>query len=303
MIAAVRISEGAPRGWLLTLRGSGGNVGHGEAITWPGFGTARALAHEAARARVRANLEVLAEALLGCPLAEAEDRVGRLDLTPEAAHAADLALLALRAAQAGHSVAEELAPRPLAAVEAHALVSGPEEAIRAVDEGARALKTKLPPAAIPAIRAAVGPDVRLRVDANAGWDAERARRHLEELAALDVEWVEQPVPGLRELAGLRGRGVPIAADEAVAGADLAALLECADVVVVKPMFLGGPRPALELARSVERAGGVACVTSALESPVGRLGALHVAAALGRPERIHGVGGGSMPAGGRLELHP
>ena len=143
---------------------------------------------------------------------------------------------------------------------------------------------------VAAIRAALGPDVRLRVDANGRWDPETARARVDRLAALGVEWVEQPVAALCDLGALRGRGVPIAADEVVSRAPTDAVLEAADVVIVKPMFVGGLRAALTLARAALHAGRVACITHALESRVGRMGAWHAAAALHEPSLVHGVAG-------------
>ena len=72
---------------------------------------------------------------------------------------------------------------------------------------------------IRAIRAAVGPDVRLRLDVNGAWDLDTAEDRLLAIARFDIEYVEQPlaahdVDGLAELR--RRVRVPIAADEAAA---------------------------------------------------------------------------------------
>src|SRR5207245_9065580 len=49
-------------------------------------------------------------------------------------------------------------------------------------------------ARVKAIREAVGPDVRLRVDANQGWDRATALRAIRALAPYDLDLVEQPLP-------------------------------------------------------------------------------------------------------------
>src|SRR5207237_1585395 len=94
------------------------------------------------------------------------------------------------------------------------------------------------------VRDAVGPSVKLRLDANGAWDARRAWEKLREFAPLWIELCEQPTP---DLLGLDGAPVPIAADEMVA-TDPEGSLARSQVLVLKPMLLGGLLRALELAR-------------------------------------------------------
>ena len=64
---------------------------------------------------------------------------------------------------------------------------------------------------VSAVREAVGPAARIRVDVNAAWDVERAARTLAELEPYQLELVEQPVASLDELAELAGRtAIPLA---------------------------------------------------------------------------------------------
>ena len=60
---------------------------------------------------------------------------------------------------------------------------------------------------IRAIRTAVGPDVRLRIDVNGAWDLATAEERLEAIARFDIEFVEQPLAAhdLDGLAELRRR--------------------------------------------------------------------------------------------------
>ncbi|MFG2045395.1 mandelate racemase/muconate lactonizing enzyme family protein [Dactylosporangium sp. NPDC048998] len=104
------------------------------------------------------------------------------------------------------------------------------------------------------IRAEVGPDVRIRLDANQGWtprEAVRAIRGMQD-AGLDVELVEQPVPrhDLDGLAWVSDRvDVPILADEAVFGIrELVEVIRrrAADMVNVKLAKCGGIGPARTL---------------------------------------------------------
>ena len=158
---------------------------------------------------------------------------------------------------------------------------------------------------IAAVRAAIGPAVWLRLDANEGWGVERAIAVLRACAALDLELVEQPVPA-DDLAGLaavrRAVEVPIAADEAVRDeASALALLaaDAADLLIVKPTIVGGLRAGLRIAAAAAAAGRGAIVTSALEAGVGVAAALQLAASLGPADRAHGLATGALLAGDLL----
>jgi len=116
-----------------------------------------------------------------------------------------------------------------------------------------------------AIRAAVGPDMRLRIDANAGYDVDTAIRLARLMAPFDLQLFEQPVPA-DDLAGMarvrrEAGGIPIMADESVV--DHASLIDiiragAADLVKVKVMKQGG---FLETRRMIATAAaaGLRCV--------------------------------------------
>jgi L-alanine-DL-glutamate epimerase-like enolase superfamily enzyme len=147
-----------------------------------------------------------------------------------------------------------------------------------------------------AVRATVGPGVRLRLDANGTWTEAEAIERLRALAGLDLEYVEQPVAAALGPTGLarvrRASPVQIAADESVTDLEAAARLlavGAADVLVVKPSRVGGPLAAARLARVAAAAHGVATVISTMfESGVGLAAASQVAAALSGPARAHGL---------------
>ncbi|AEE45064.1 o-succinylbenzoate synthase [Cellulomonas fimi] len=169
----------------------------------------------------------------------------------------------------------------------------PEEAHRLVraSGGCRTAKVKVAEpgqtqaqeeARLEAVRDALGPDGAIRVDANAAWDVETA---VTRLAALDraaggLEYAEQPVPTVADLAALRRRtSVRIAADESVrrAADPLAvARAHAADVLVLKVQPLGGVRACLRIAHEC---GLPVVVSSALETSVGLAAGVALAAAL------------------------
>lgn len=145
-------------------------------------------------------------------------------------------------------------------------------------------------ARVAAVREALGPEGKLRVDVNASWTVLEAVERIGRLSAYDLEYVEQPVRTVAELIELRRLvTVPIAVDEAVRlSADPleAAAAGAADVMVLKVQPLGGVHRALDLAR---RAGLPVVVSSALETSVGLAGGVHLAACLDRLDYACGLG--------------
>ncbi|WP_203337213.1 o-succinylbenzoate synthase [Nocardioides limicola] len=145
-------------------------------------------------------------------------------------------------------------------------------------------------ARLEAVRDALGPSGRIRVDANGAWEVDAAMAALRVLdrAADGLEYAEQPCASVEELAALRRRiGVPIAADESIRRAedpyrvrDLAA----ADIAVLKVQPLGGVRACLRIAEEI---GMPVVVSSALESSVGIAAGVALAAAL--PELPYACG--------------
>ncbi|KRE74436.1 o-succinylbenzoate synthase [Arthrobacter sp. Soil762] len=151
-------------------------------------------------------------------------------------------------------------------------------------------------ARVAAVRAAL-PDAAIRVDANGGWDVPTAVSALTRLAAVGLEYAEQPVPTIEGLAEvrrqLRAAGTPvlIAADESVRKESdplRVARAGAADLLVVKVAPLGGVRRALDI---VAQAGLPAVVSSALDTSVGIRAGLALAAAL--PELPYACGLGTV----------
>ncbi|HEY0716734.1 MAG TPA: o-succinylbenzoate synthase [Streptosporangiaceae bacterium] len=147
-------------------------------------------------------------------------------------------------------------------------------------------------ARVEAVRDALGPDGRVRVDANGHWDVPTAVRMLGELGRFSLEYAEQPCATLDELAELRRRvSVPLAADESIRRAEDPLRVRAAgaaDIVVLKVQPLGGVRPALRIA---EQCGLPVVVSSAVDSSVGLAAGVALAAAL--PELPYACGLGTM----------
>lgn len=135
-------------------------------------------------------------------------------------------------------------------------------------------------ARVAAVRDALGPQGKLRIDVNAQWGLDEAVERIERLAEYGLEYVEQPVATIDDLVELRKRvSVLIAADEAVRTADdPMEVVERggADLLVLKVQPLGGVRRTLDLAH---RAGLPVVISSALETSVGLAAGLAAAATL------------------------
>ena len=129
---------------------------------------------------------------------------------------------------------------------------------------------------VAAVRDAIGPHARLRVDANGAWDVETAVARITRMAPFELELVEQPVASIEDLSAVRRRvDVPIAADECVRSVDDARRVEV-DALVVKVQPLGGFAATLEI---IEAAGVPAIVSSMYETSIGLSAGLALAAAL------------------------
>jgi O-succinylbenzoate synthase len=201
---------------------------------------------------------------------------------------------------------------------------GPDEARRIVAaSGCATAKVKVAEpggnladdvARVAAVREALGPDGRIRVDANASWSVDEAAEALGRIedAAGGLEYAEQPCATFEELAEVRERtGVRIAADEAIRRdhADPMFLRDAVDVAVIKVQPSGGVHAALAL---VERLGLPAVVSSALETSVGLAAGVRLAAALPSLEHSCGLATGLLlaedvvdrplrPEGGMLDV--
>ena len=138
---------------------------------------------------------------------------------------------------------------------------------------------------VAAVRDALGPHGRIRLDANGGWDVGHARHAVRALSAYGLEYVEQPCASVADLAELRRDlardhvDVLVAADESVRKAQdplVVARAGAADIIVLKVAPLGGARRALWVAGEC---GLPVVVSSALDTSVGIRAGLEVAAAL------------------------
>ena len=150
-----------------------------------------------------------------------------------------------------------------------------------------------------ATRDLLGPEGRIRVDANGGWNVDEAERAAHALAPFDLEYLEQPCATVAELVELRERlrdwQLPIAADESVRKAD-----DPLEVARDGPPISSSSRRRRSAAcaaalRIVADAGLPAVVSSALDTSVGLAMGVELAAALPELEFDCGLGTAALLA--------
>ncbi|MFC4024983.1 mandelate racemase/muconate lactonizing enzyme family protein [Oceanobacillus longus] len=138
---------------------------------------------------------------------------------------------------------------------------------------------------IQAIRAEIGPDVLIRLDANQGWQAKEAVRAIGKMEdlGLTIELIEQPV-NAHDFEGLKyvtqHTETPIMADESVfSPQDAKRILSmgAADLINIKLMKAGGIHQAMKIAKLAESYGVDCMVGSMIETKIGITAAAHFAA--------------------------
>jgi o-succinylbenzoate synthase len=213
--------------------------------------------------------------------------------------ALDVAVCDVRAKAAGITVAEFLAPHISRSVIVNATIgalsttAARKAALKAQAAGFGCVKLKAGMARsvdeecerVATVRAALGSQAKLRLDANGAWEVEQAIRTIRALERYSIEFVEQPVRA-DDVAGLKrvrdAVCIPIAADESITSYETARdvlQFAAAQILVLKPMVIGGLRPARQIIELAQAAGVTVVVTTTIDAGVGTAAALHLAATL------------------------
>lgn len=263
-------------------------VGYGEATPLPGWTESL---DDCERALERAQAAIRS----GGP----SEALEVVDQQVAARHAVSLALADLQATRDATPLYRYLGQGPMVGrVPVNATIGDgsptdtAREARAAVDRGFECCKLKVGIRSVEAdiervrrVREAVGPDIELRADANEAWTYEEAQSALAAFADLDVSILEQPLPAgaLEGHTDLRAEshGVSIALDEGLLehGVDAICDADAADVVVLKPMALGGIDVARKVAAWLAEVDITTLVTTTIDGVVARTGAVHLAASI------------------------
>jgi L-Ala-D/L-Glu epimerase len=251
--------------------------------------------------QVRAALDAYAERLkIIEPTADVLEACKHERDLPQALAAIDLALWDHASRRTQIPLSTLIDPRAVGAVPVNATISADDRsgaataAAEAARQGFRCVKVKVgvgdDAGRLAAVRAAVGPEVGIRIDANGAWDTpEYALANLRALEPVGLELCEEPVHGVDALRAVRAQTkVPIAMDETHAPGSGAA-----DAVCLK-ITRGGITGVLHDARDARAAGSDIYLASTFDGPRGIAAAVHVAAAL-RITRSCGLATGGLTA--------
>ena len=127
------------------------------------------------------------------------------------------------------------------------------------------------------VRAAIGPDATLRLDANNSWPLNTARKALRRLEPFDVANIEDPAPTFRDMAKLRQHSaIPFSSH--LPDLRLAVELGVPDTFVLNGMTLGGLRETMKFISACELM-GVGFWFYSGETAVGTAAYMQLAAAI------------------------
>jgi L-alanine-DL-glutamate epimerase-like enolase superfamily enzyme len=240
------------------------------------------------------------------PLAESDgddrslllEECARVAVLPQAVAAIDLALWDLEGRRARRPVHALLGGDPdPPAIEVNATIAAADRAgaateaaaARAAGFGCVKLKVGVGDDAgrVAAVRAAAGPDMRLRLDANGVWSADEAIAALRRLEPAGIELCEEPVADIDAVPRVRaGGGVPLALDESTIKPGALEARRC-EAVCLKVSRCGGITGLLAAARRARAAGYEIYCASTHDGPLGIAAALHAAAVI-EPDRPCGL---------------
>ncbi len=284
-----------------------GQVGYGEIAPWPGL-SAESLAKATSAA------EQLSSKVPGQPLPQSLSEISQLlkslsaeiELPASTRFGFESMLADLASQAAALPLCNWLSTSICKSVPVNAFLTGMtveivDQVEQKLTDGFQTFKLKLLGAnlqddieRVRQVRAKLGPEPKLRLDANRGFTFDQALRLYDELAQFNIEYVEEPLceSDLEHLPELVAQvGIRVALDETVTNLQLwASLLRSGtvSVVVLKPTLVGGLAATLKLAGLARRHGAEVVITTMVESGIGTAGCLHLAAALGRGEIAHGL---------------
>lgn len=245
------------------------------------------------------------EARLSAPFVSAGGSVGSVSLelfsvtdpdgTVGHGETIDAAQWDLAGRRADQPVWQLLGAAEAPAVEVNATIAAPDRegaasaAAAARDAGYRCVKVKVglgdDAGRLAAVRAAAGPEMAIRVDANGAWSVDEALAALRAFEPVGIELCEQPADDLDACAEVAAKSpIPIALDES---APEALDRRVCDAVCLKVARFGGISGVVFAAGRARQAGYGIYLASMLDGPLGIASALHAAAVV-KPDYACGL---------------
>ena len=277
----------ARSGYILKVGDEEGTVGYGDIAPLPGF------SHDTLDEALEAAT-AWSNYVVGHAAADRDRMVRALACAPSAMFGVEWATFAVAHA-AGAAFAQDVFIEGRR-VAVNALIDGSiEEALGQADalgdQGYRAVKVKVGRQKVARdvemvreVRRVVGDGVAVRVDANRGWDLERALAFARGVADVGIDYIEEPLATTEDLEQFaREGGLGVALDET--GRDTGypagffAERPWLKAVILKPTLLGGVRMSLQWARGALQHGIRPVVSACFESGVGIAALAHLAAGI------------------------
>jgi L-Ala-D/L-Glu epimerase len=243
----------------------------------------------------------------------------RIAVVPAVA-AVDMALWDLEGRRSGQPVWQLLGAHAAPPVEVNYTIAAADRAGAAAEAGAargagfRCVKLKVglgdDAGRLAAVRAVLGPEVAIRLDANGAWLVDEAVAALRVLAPAGIELCEEAVHGLEQTRSVAAAvpDVALALDETASGVGALDDRVC-QAVCLKVAASGGITGLIDAARRARAADYEVYLASTLDGPLGIAAALHAAAAI-RPDHPCGLATLGLfagredtfpPRGGRIEV--
>jgi L-Ala-D/L-Glu epimerase len=278
---------------LVRLEDSGGWVGLGESAPLPDY---HGVNVEDVVEALGACRDALAGAAPGSSPHEALAEWRAMAVLPAVA-AVDMALWDLEGRRSGEPVWRLLGAHEAEPVEVNYTIAAADRAGAAAQAGTakaagfRCVKAKVgigdDAGRLAAVRAVLGPDVAIRLDANGAWSEEEAVAALGVLAPAGIELCEEPVRGLAQTRRVAAEtSVPLALDETASAIGALEDRVC-QAVCLKIASFGGITGVVQAAYQARASGYEVYLASTLDGPLGIAAALHAAAVV-HPERACGL---------------
>ncbi len=286
-------------GFIIKLKGDSGISGTGDAAPFPDYGSESI--KDAARALENFNLEIKID--LDNLFTSLDSVLHDFKDLPSIRHGLEQALLNLICKEKNITLNDLLRRKSNSIINVNAVLGlmPPEQAVQSaqkfIEDGYSTIKLKVGRSSfnedlecIEGIRKING-NLKIRADVNGRWNLREARENIKRLERYELEFIEQPVKSFDEFIKLKGTSeIPLAADESVRSFDDAddfIRKKAADILVLKPMMIGGIIPTLKIIDRASDNGLRTVISSSFESAVGKSFAVF-AASLIRENIAHGL---------------